>query len=92
MMIDKVRPAVIPKEEDEKLKDVARQFEAVFLNQLIGAMRETVPHDGFLPPSHAEKIYQGMLDSEYATQIAETETIGLSRVIYEQLLRSRNGG
>lgn len=79
-------------ERDEKIWDVSRQFEAVFVNKLIGAMRSTVVKGGYVPESHAERVYQGMLDQEYAGSIAATDQLGLARVIYQQLLRTQNGG
>lgn len=77
--------------ENKQLRDVSRSFEAMFTNQLVTAMRKTVVKDGFFKESQAEKIYQGMLDSEYSQRMAETEQIGLSKVIYEQLLRAQSG-
>lgn len=71
----------------DPIMEVSRQFESVFVNQLIGAMRSTVIKDGYVPESHAEKIYQALLDQEYSNRIADAEQIGLSRVIYEQLVR-----
>ena len=79
------------KVENKQLRDVSRSFEAMFTNQLVTAMRKTVVKDGFFKESQAEKIYQGMLDSEYSQRMAETEQIGLSKVIYEQLLRAQSG-
>lgn len=76
----------------DKMWDVSRQFEAVFVNQMIGAMRNTVAKDGYVPESHAEKVYQSMLDQQYAERIAVTDQLGLAKIIHEQLLRTQNGG
>ncbi len=76
----------------DKLWDISRQFEAVFVNQLIGAMRSTITKGGYVPESHAEKIYQGMLDTEYSERIAATDQMGLAKIIHSQLLRTQNGG
>lgn len=73
--------------EDPKLREVSRQYEALFLNQLISAMRKTVVKQGIVPESHGERVYQSMLDSEYAQKMSETDQIGLSHLIYQQLLR-----
>lgn len=70
----------------------ARSFESLLVNQLIGAMRNTVVKQGLIPESHAERVYQSMLDQEYAQKIAETDQIGLGRMIQEQLLRASGGG
>jgi flagellar protein FlgJ len=78
-------------DEDPKLRKVAQQFEALFTNQLLGAMRKTVIKQGYVPESPAERVYQGLLDAEYAQAIAESEQIGLSRLIYDHLLRTAQG-
>ncbi len=78
-------------EEKEKLRTVAKQFEAVFVNQMVGAMRKTVQPNGLIPQSQGERIYQGMLDTEHADKLAESNQFGLSELIYEHLLRSSGG-
>nr|CRH04265.1 Putative flagellar protein FlgJ [Candidatus Magnetococcus massalia] len=77
--------------EDEKLRKAAADFEAVFLKQLMGAMRKTVPdwgEGGLLKKGQGEKIFRDMLDQEYATIGSQTQGgLGLKEAIYEQLLR-----
>lgn len=87
MKIESVRALVA---DADPLRDVSRQFEAVFVNQLIGAMRNTIVKDGYVAESHAEKIYQAMLDQEHASRIAETNELGLSSLIYKELIRSQS--
>lgn len=74
--------------ENKELKKVAKQFEAVFINQMIGSMRKTVPNGGLIPESNAERVFKGMLDSEHAERMADTEQLGLSKIVYEHLLRT----
>lgn len=75
--------------ENPAVRKVAQQFEAIFINQMVGAMRKTVTKNSFVPESHAEKVYQGMLDSEHSQRMAESGQFGLSQLIYEHLLRTR---
>lgn len=81
-------PITKPQEENPELRKVAKQFEAVFLNQMIGAMRKTVTPGGLIPESNAERVFKGMLDSENAQRMADSEQIGLSQIIYDHLLRT----
>ncbi|MCX6104084.1 MAG: rod-binding protein [Proteobacteria bacterium] len=76
------------KEEHPEIRKVAKQFEGLFLNQVVSAMRKTVVKGGMVPESNAERIYQSMLDSEYTEKMTDTQQLGLSQMIYEQLLRS----
>jgi len=52
----------------ERLQTAMRQLEAVFVQQLFKAMRETVPDDG---PSggSGEEIFTGMLDEKLAEAV-----------------------
>jgi flagellar protein FlgJ len=74
--------------QDKKLHDISKQFEALFVNQMVSEMRKTVVRGGLIPESQAEKVYQSMLDSDYAQKIADSEQVGLSKMIYQQLLRT----
>jgi len=81
--------SAVSDEEKAKVSKVAKQFESLFVNQLVSEMRKTVTRGGIVPESHAERVYQAMLDHEYSQQISETEQIGLSKLIYDHLLRNR---
>lgn len=84
-----IKPPGRPK-EDADLKAVSRQFESLLVNQMVSAMRKTVIRQGLIPESNAEKIYQSMLDQQYSERIAEGEGMGLSKLVYERLLRVRS--
>ncbi len=86
----KIQPANIRDSDAQKesLKQVSKQYEALFVNQLVSAMRKTVDRTGSLvPESHAEKTYQNLLDYEHSQRIADSELLGLSKLVYEHLLR-----
>jgi flagellar protein FlgJ len=69
------------------LQDAAEQFEAIFLYQLMEQMRRTVPETDLLGDRRAEKIFQSMLDQEIASNIAQGQSVGLAKMIYEQMSR-----
>lgn len=77
--------------DQAKLKKISKDFEGVFLNQMVSAMRKTAPRNGYIKESYGEQVFQGMLDQEYANKIADSEELGLSKLIYEQLLRTAEG-
>lgn len=79
----------MPKEQREQMEAVSRQFEAIFVNQLVSEMRKTVHKNDFFKESHAEKVFQGMLDSEYAQKVAQSDQLGLAQLIYQHLLEKR---
>ncbi len=65
-------PAVkAPRAQDEaKLKESAKQLEALFVQQLFTAMRTAVPTDGFLEKGPGEELFTSMLDQTVAEQVA----------------------
>jgi peptidoglycan hydrolase FlgJ len=92
MKIDSNSQVMIPKEstsreEHPEVRKVAKQFEGLFIHQMVSAMRKTVVKGGLIPESNAERVYQSMLDSNYSEKMADTEQLGLSQMIYDHLLR-----
>ena len=68
------------------LREASREFEAVFMNQMVSAMRKTVGEGGILNKSNGESIFEGMLDEEWAKKMAsKTGPNSLSEILYKQL-------
>lgn len=73
-------------ERRDALRQASRQFEAVFINQMITAMRKTVGDGGLLNKSNGEEIFEGMLDEEWSKKLAnKTGPNSLSEILYNQL-------
>lgn len=71
----------------QKLKDAAQQFEAVFLNQLLEAMEKTVDREeSMLNGGEAESTFRGMLYQEMSGSMSKAggNGIGLASSIYQQ--------
>ena len=91
LMEKKSLPMVKPETQDEeKLLDACREFESLFVNQLLKEMRKTVGKDGILPESHERSIYQGMFDEEVAKQVAQKGSLGLAEMLFQQLQQRDN--
>lgn len=71
-----------------KVKQLAKDFEAVFLEQMLRTMRSSVQKSGLVDGGNAEEIYRSMLDGEYAKLMAGQGTSGLSQMIERQLLQT----
>ncbi|MDR3349132.1 MAG: rod-binding protein [Acidaminococcales bacterium] len=71
--------------KDGKLREVCREMEAVFLNMLLGKMRDTVPERTLFPKSSGEKMMQSMLDVELTRVMAAGGGVGLGELLYRQL-------
>lgn len=74
-------------EKDEKLKQAARDFEAVFINQFFNTIESTVQKSEFLHGGQAENTFKTMLNEELSKQIAQnpSSSFGLAEQIYAQM-------
>jgi flagellar protein FlgJ len=71
--------------EDERLKSVCQDFEALFVEQILKSMRASEMDSGLIKKSRGEKIFREMLDSEYSVSIAKASAGGLGELLYKQL-------
>jgi murein DD-endopeptidase MepM/ murein hydrolase activator NlpD len=66
-------------------QEVAREFEAMLLAQMIAAMRKTVPESGLLGSSPHRQVLDGVFDMEMARALSSDQGLGLSEVLMRQL-------
>lgn len=67
-----------------ELKEVAEQFEAIFLNQMLKQMREAKLSDGLFDNSATEK-YNSMLDMEQSKHLSSSVNLGIADALMRQL-------
>lgn len=72
-------------EEQARLKKACQDLEGVFLRHLLQQMRKTVPQDGLLESSFAQKSYQDMMDGALVDGITRQGSFGLAEMLYRQL-------
>ncbi len=78
-------PVVDRSQMDPQLLKAAQGIEAMYLDYVMSVMRKSVPDNDFDLESPATKIYQGMMDSEFAKNAAKTGGIGLTDQIIAYL-------
>lgn len=69
--------------QTEKLKAVAKQFEAVFLRQMIGSMRQAKLSDDIMG-SDATDQFREMQDSHVADDLASKGALGIADMLVKQ--------
>lgn len=67
------------------MREAARDFESVFVNQLLKLMRQTVEKSGLISGGRAEEIFQGMLDEKYADIMSRDSRVGIADMIYKEM-------
>ena len=87
-MIDRIastpaQPSTQPDAKREQLKAAAKAFEAVFLRQMIGSMRQANLGDDILGGA-ASETFTEMSDSKLADSMAETGGFGIAELLLKQ--------
>ncbi len=78
-----VHPKSVPLTQQPE--EVAKQFEAMLLKQMIDSMWSTVPKEGLLSGSHEEGMYRDMLNEALAKSISEGKGIGVKDIILKDI-------
>lgn len=93
MMFDTARaqtanrlPSINPNAMPEKIREAAKQFEAVFANQMLEPMFENLSTDGMFGGGHAESIYRSFLVKEIGEQVAESGGFGIADAVAREML------
>lgn len=71
--------------EPAALKEVAGQFEALFIQSMLKNMREASLGDPIFGDSESHEMFQGMLDQQFALEMANGNGIGLAEMLVRQL-------
>jgi Rod binding domain-containing protein len=83
-LADMQRKLTANEKELKKLREASRDFEAIFIKQMLDAMRKNLPKAGLLDGGMAEEIFEDMLYEERAKLIAKTGPLGIADMIYNQ--------
>ena len=78
------RSATSDRNDEETLRQVAGQFEALFVNMMLKSMRQASLADGIFDSPQSE-TYQEMADQQLAMDLSAHGGLGLQDVIFRQL-------
>lgn len=70
-----------------QLLQMSKQLQAVFINQLFQAMRESVPDESPAGESSGREMFTSMLDEKLADAASQRMDHGISEALYRQLSR-----
>ena len=73
--------------EAEKVREVARQFEAVLLRQILAEARKGLHDDGLGEQSATLGIYHDLINQTLADSISRSGTLGLASSLQSELTR-----
>ena len=70
---------------DEQMRQVSKNFEAIFMRMLFKEMRNSVQKSGILGNSQAMDFFETMRDDQMAEQLANSGGLGIGNMVYEKL-------
>ena len=69
---------------NKAINEVASQFEALFVQQMMKSMRDAVPKSDLMNSDHLD-TYQAMADQQMAVNLSQQGGIGIARMLLEQM-------
>ena len=72
---------------EETLREVAGQFEALFIQMMLKSMRDASLGEGMMDGEHT-KTYQSMYDQQLAIDMGKQQGLGLAEMMVQQLRRA----
>lgn len=87
-MIIQTTPTLVPEgPRSNNARQLAEQYEGVFLNTLVKEMTSSLDARGAFGGGFAEETWRGMQSEMFANEIARSGGIGLADQIMDQLLK-----
>ncbi len=74
---------------DKRLMSACVEMESLFVAKMLKEMRKTVHKGEMMHGGFAEEIFEDMLYDEYALSLSKNSSIGLSKMVYDQLSGNR---
>jgi flagellar protein FlgJ len=71
----------------EKLKKASTEFEALFIQEILKFMRQTIPQSGLAGPGAGKEVYQSLLDQELSKSLAKKGGLRIGEMVYRQMVR-----
>src|SRR5210317_1398335 len=69
---------------EESLREIAGQFEAIFIQMMLKSMRDANLGEGLMDSDHV-KTYQSMFDQQIALDLSKRNSLGLADMMVQQL-------
>lgn len=71
----------------KKIEESAKEFEAIFLSEMVKPMFEGLETEGMFGGGKGEEVFRGILIQEYGKMLSETGRIGIADSVKEELIR-----
>ena len=82
-VINKSSASNLSNKKDQELKDVAEQFEAIFVHQMLKQARQGKLAEGLFS-SEAQDTFNNMIDMEYSQILSKKNNFGIAEALIKQ--------
>ena len=82
-LVNEKQSIELKNQSNKELKDVAEQFEAIFVHQMLKQARQSKLSDGIFN-SEAQDTFNNMLDQEYAQILSKKNNFGIAEALIRQ--------
>jgi Rod binding domain-containing protein len=69
-----------------KIEETARDFEAMFLSEMLRPMFESVEVDETFGGGRGEEVFRGFLRDEYSKILAMNQSVGIAEQVKQELI------
>jgi peptidoglycan hydrolase FlgJ len=74
-------------QQKAKIEAAAKDFEAVYMSEMLKPMFATIKTDTMFGGGKAEETFRGLLLQEYGKKIADTGGLGLAKYVKAEMIR-----
>lgn len=82
-LVNEKQSIELKNQSNKELKDVAEQFEAIFVHQMLKQARQSKLSDGIFN-SEAQDTFNNMLDQEYSQILSKKNNFGIAEGLIRQ--------
>ena len=78
-----------PGDDNQGLRQLCQDFEALFVHSLFQQMRKTIPEDGFFERDMSMDFFEEIMDMEVAREMARKGGFGLGEHLYQSFRKNQ---
>jgi flagellar protein FlgJ len=83
--LDRIEKPKVKDQTTDPQKEVAQEFESLFMEILLKSMRSTVPKGS---EDSAKEMYESLLDSEYAKLMSKSSQLGIEESLLDWMKKN----
>jgi len=75
----------VAQKSDARMEEAAAQFEALLVQQMFGAMWQSIPKEGLLSGSREEALFRDLFHEALAEEASKSQSLGIKELILKEM-------